>query len=72
MIVVCIDSSLRNSNSCHLTVGRNYEVLNDAGNWRSVGVKIKNDRGDTYFYAHDRFITLQQFRSQKLEQIGIF
>ena len=69
MIVVCIDNSLRNSNSCHLTVGRKYKVLNDAGHWSRVGMKITNDVGYTYFYAEDRFVSLQQLRTEKLEEL---
>jgi hypothetical protein len=69
MKVVCIDNSIRESKSCNLTIGKTYKVINDSYYWRDTGMKIKNDNGQYFFYAFDRFDYLEDVRQTKLNQL---
>ena len=71
MKVVCVDNSLRKSNSCNLTIGKVYEAKNDPLHWERIGLKIENDKGEYHHYYHKRFETIENFREIRLLQLEI-
>jgi hypothetical protein len=81
MIVVCIDIDIyfqnrrsvqlrsrpENQNK-ELTLNKQYEVIESSNLW---GYNIINDLGELQFYNKNRFITLEDFRNDKLDELGI-
>ena len=72
MIVVCINNF---SNELHrvdkeLTLNKQYEVVKSSYLWGS-SYSIINDLGRMGFYNKKRFIKLEDFRNDKLDELGI-
>ena len=62
MKVICINNS---QYEIHLTINKSYEVVSSTPD----GYEIKCDDGyDITFYKH-RFITIKEYRDNKLNQI---
>lgn len=71
MKVVCINNSEIEGKFATLTLGKTYTVLNTHPNWNSVGLEVKNDKGQTFFYKRVRFALLSEIRGEKLERLGL-
>ena len=85
MKVVCVnnDAYLNQEMEYLLSVGKVYDVLKiinltnniinltNNSNSFSKGYLINNDKGDKCYYYTDYFITLEEHRENKLDQLGI-
>ena len=69
MIVVCTDISPRGSIKGHqgLTLDKKYEVVSED----ALYFEIINDDGFKCSYRKIRFVSLDEFREQKLKELGI-
>ena len=65
-IIVCVDNV---GYGRELTIGKSYKLLNPR--YRFSPICIKNDLGTVYSFDEERFISLSEFRSSKLKQLGI-
>jgi hypothetical protein len=65
--VICVDTS-----ACEaLTLYKRYQVLNDPKHQKEIGVQVLNNYQHSTYYNYLRFITIEEFRNQKIEQLGI-
>ena len=71
MKVICVDNSEIEGKTATLTLGKTYTVINNPTYWESVGLEVKNDKGQTFFYKRGRFNLLSEIRAEKLQQLGI-
>jgi hypothetical protein len=71
MKVVCVDNSEIEGHKATLTLEKTYVTLNSQNYWSSVGIKIRNDKGETYYYNQRRFILSDENRERKLKFLGI-
>ena len=59
----------------HLIIGKVYEVLDtdvmDFNNPKEIYYKIQNEYGRMFWYSCNRFITIEQYRNNKLNELGI-
>lgn len=63
--VVCI-----NSIDGYLTLNRIYTILNvENGYDGSIAFRIKDDNNDKHLYFPNRFVSLREYRKQKLNKI---
>jgi hypothetical protein len=69
MKVVCINNGIISGRKANLTYGKIYTALNTCDVWSSIGVQIKNDRGDTHFYNINRFCNIEYWRKIRIEEI---
>ena len=74
--VICINKKgSSDTDYIPLTIGKEYDAYllfsfkTDAGT--HTYYRIIDDTGDTYSYSPDFFITLEEYRDKKLEEIGI-
>lgn len=70
--VICINNKKGSSDTDYipLTIGKEYDAyLLFLGPY--IYYRIIDDTGDTYSYSPDFFITLEEYRDKKLEEIGI-
>lgn len=67
MKVVCIDDTYSHPNrkSSTLTKGKIYSVLYE----HFASYQIINDKNQNDSYIKERFITIQEYRSKKLEKL---
>ena len=59
MKVVCIYKG----KNIHITIGKSYDTIDIAGG-------IINENGELHYYPSRYFVTLREYRKQKLEKIG--
>ena len=85
MKVVCknnqkgsIDDEFENSiieYSEHLIIDKVYEVLDtdvmDFNNPKEIYYKIKNEYDRIFWYSSNRFIRIEEYRNNKLNELGI-
>jgi hypothetical protein len=65
--VICVDTI-----GCEaLTLYKRYQVLNDPTHQKEIGVQVLNNYQHNTYYNYLRFITIEEFRNQKIEQLGI-
>ena len=59
----------------HLIIDKVYEVLEtdvmDFNNPKEIYYKIQNEYGQMFWYSCNRFITIEQSRNNKLNELGI-
>jgi hypothetical protein len=59
----------------HLIIDKVYEVLEtdvmDFNNPKEIYYKIKNEYNRMFWYSSNRFITIDQSRNNKLNELGI-
>jgi len=59
----------------HLIIDKVYEVLDtdvmDFNNPKEIYYKIQNEYGRMFWYSCNRFITIEQSRNIKLNELGI-
>ena len=59
----------------HLIIDKVYEVLDtdvmDFNNPKEIYYKIKNEYNRMFWYSSNRFITIDQSRNNKLNELGI-
>ena len=59
----------------HLIIDKVYEVLDtdvmDFNNPKEIYYKIQNEYGRMFWYSCNRFITIEQYRNNKLNELGI-
>jgi hypothetical protein len=59
----------------HLIIDKVYEVLDtdvmDFNNPQEIYYKIKNEYNRMFWYSSNRFITIDQSRNNKLNELGI-
>ena len=59
----------------HLIIDKVYEVLDtdvmDFNNPKEIYYKIQNEYGRMFWYSSNRFITIDQSRNNKLNELGI-
>jgi hypothetical protein len=70
MKVVCIDNTITNRNGHYcfrLTIGKVYDDINEE--ITPYNYRIKNDAGDCFTYSKKLFISLKEYRKQKLLKI---
>ncbi len=72
-IVICIDDSVIVSNE-PLTRGKKYEVINSGraqSGFETYNdyIIVYNDDGNSYSYLAERFISLEDWREKKLNNI---
>lgn len=71
MKVVCID----NDNLIHgtgislLTIDKIYDVIEERGVTLGSIYRLKDDRGEITWYSVSRFVSLQEVRNEKIDQI---
>ena len=64
-IIVCITKNWQT-----FTYGKKYKVLMDQfGPDRMSIVDVMNDRGQRYIHAYNHFITLEEWREMKIDEI---
>ena len=59
-----------------LTIGKEYNIINiaeDSGMYSSTGIYIdvRNDRGFIRSYYYSKFISIKEYRKQKLDKINL-
>lgn len=80
MKLVCVDNSKYDDDDslpqtflvkvCQsLTIGNIYESLNDESQWESIGIFVRNDNEDRYYYRISRFRKLDDVREDKLKEL---
>ena len=59
----------------HLIIDKVYDVLDsdvlDFNNPKEIYYKIQNEYGRMFWYSCNRFITIEQYRNNKLNELGI-
>ena len=59
----------------HLIIDKVYEVLDtdvmDFNNPKEIYYKIQNEYGRMFWYSCNRFITIEKYRNNKLNELGI-
>lgn len=63
MKVICIS---RDSKDCKLTIGRQYDAYNI-----ETSCEVVNDDGINCYYSFSLFITLEEYRNNKIKELGI-
>ena len=81
MKMICIDDETDilqfGSGEKELTRGKEYEVLHkyyelDGDMWQSpIQITVMNDRGRKGDYLISRFVTIEEWREMKLNELGI-
>jgi hypothetical protein len=79
MKVVCIKKYRSQGLQYELTYGKIYDIVPKdllpsvykISTIDNFNYWIINDRGYTEYYSKDKFITLEEFRQRKLNQLGI-
>jgi hypothetical protein len=64
-IVICVDDE----ETFHLTKNKRYEVLNVHESIAGILVQLLDDCNEIYSFEKPRFISLEQYREQQLEEI---
>jgi hypothetical protein len=72
-MIVCIHTDsipvLEKSKIMELTIGKSYQPLNLAIDWKKNGILIQNDSGKLRYYHPDRFESLSEIREKKLQKL---
>jgi hypothetical protein len=74
MKLVCVNNGEMDKASnewVNLTIGKTYETLGDNVSHNDWVFNLINDVGKRGSYHHGRFITLDKYRNDKLEKLGI-
>ena len=64
-IVICVNDE----ETFHLTKNKRYEVLNIHESITGILVQLLDDCNEIYSFEKPRFISLEQYREQQLEEI---
>lgn len=67
MKVICVDDSINTIDDNMLTLCKIYEVMSFDG----LQYLIKHDGGGYRWFNPNRFITLEEYRQNKLNKLGI-
>ena len=74
MKVVCVNNGEMDKASnewVNLTIGKTYEAIGDNVSHNDWVFNLINDIGNRGSYHSGRFITLDKYRNDKLEKLGI-
>jgi hypothetical protein len=63
--VVCIN----NDGQKHIQIGKVYTALNNSDDFENCGLEILNENNDIVFYNIKRFVTIEEYRDRKINEI---
>jgi hypothetical protein len=60
-----------NKKSINTTIGKTYEIIEYSDSYGDIGYYFIGDDGKELIYFTHNFITIEQFRENQLNEIGV-